>query len=251
MTPDGSDIRLVGDHLGAALCLLELETPGEPASFRIDYANDAAGEAWRTPVEGVVGWQLLEAFPALADTDLPRCFASLVAEQRTATVDGFYYPGDERVESGSFSFEAFPVGAGRLAIVFERVGDGAPSAWHLRQLAAIVDSSSDAIISKTLDGTITSWNGAAERMYGYTREETVGRPIDLIVPDDRRKELQQIFDALRRDEHVDELHTARVRKGGRADRRASQYLAGPRRCRQRRRRLGHGPRHLHGGARAA
>ena len=81
-------------------------------------------------------------------------------------------------------------------------------------LAAIVDSSDDAIISKTLDGVITSWNKSAERMFGYTREEAVGQHITLIIPEDRRDEEAKIVERLRRGERVDQFETVRLRKDG-------------------------------------
>src|ERR1700676_4994835 len=81
-------------------------------------------------------------------------------------------------------------------------------------LAAIVDSSDDAIISKTLDGVITSWNKGAERLIGYTREETMGQHITLIIPEDRRDEEAKIVGRLRRGERVDHFETVRVRKDG-------------------------------------
>jgi PAS domain S-box-containing protein len=81
-------------------------------------------------------------------------------------------------------------------------------------LAAIVDSSDDAIVSKTLDGVITSWNNSAERMFGYTREEAVGQHITLIIPKDRRDEEVKIAERLRRGERVDHFETVRVRKDG-------------------------------------
>src|ERR1700682_2549048 len=81
-------------------------------------------------------------------------------------------------------------------------------------LAAIVDSSDDAIISKTLDGVITSWNTSAERTFGYTREEAVGQHITLIIPEDRRDEEVKIVERLRRGERVDHFETLRVRKDG-------------------------------------
>jgi PAS domain S-box-containing protein len=81
-------------------------------------------------------------------------------------------------------------------------------------LAAIVGSSDDAIISKSLGGMITSWNKAAERMFGYTAEEAIGRHITLIIPADRRDEEIKILDRLRRGERIDHFETIRVRKDG-------------------------------------
>src|SRR3981081_1717656 len=81
-------------------------------------------------------------------------------------------------------------------------------------LAAIVDSSDDAIISKTLDGVITSWNKSAERMFGYTREEAVGQHITLIIPGDRRDEEATIVERVSRGERVDHFETVRRRKDG-------------------------------------
>ncbi len=81
-------------------------------------------------------------------------------------------------------------------------------------LAAIVDSSDDAIISKTLDGVITSWNKSAERLFGYTSEEAVGRHITLIIPEDRRDEETKILERLKRGERIDHFETLRQRKDG-------------------------------------
>jgi PAS domain S-box-containing protein len=82
-------------------------------------------------------------------------------------------------------------------------------------LAAIVDSSDDAIISKTLDGVITSWNKGAERLFGYTGEEAVGQHITLIVPKDRRDEEVKILEQLKRGERIDHFETLRQCKDGR------------------------------------
>ncbi|HVS84384.1 MAG TPA: PAS domain S-box protein [Gaiellaceae bacterium] len=214
MTIANRHLSLIGDRLGAALCLLEVVDPTDPACLRLLYANAAASAAWRVPLDELVGSPLLGALPALEATDLPRCFCAVALEQRSVTVDGFWYPGDDRVPSGTFCFEAFPLGTSRVGLVLERAEGVVPSTWHLRHLASIVDSASDAIISKTLGGTITSWNDAAEELYGYTRAEAVGRTMDLIVPSDRREELRGIFAALRRGERVAELETVRVRQDG-------------------------------------
>ena len=85
---------------------------------------------------------------------------------------------------------------------------------RLQHLAAIVDSSDDGIISKNLDGVITSWNKAAERLFGYSAEEAVGRHITLIIPSDRRHEEAMILDRLKRGERVEHFETVRVRKDG-------------------------------------
>ena len=82
-------------------------------------------------------------------------------------------------------------------------------------LAAIVESSDDAIISKTLDGVINSWNPGAERLFGYTAEEAIGKPILLIIPPDRHDEERQILQRLRRGERIDHYETERVAKNGR------------------------------------
>jgi PAS domain S-box-containing protein len=82
------------------------------------------------------------------------------------------------------------------------------------QLAAIVDSSDDAIISKDLNGVIMSWNKGAERLFGYTASEAVGRLITLIIPPDRLNEEPKILERLRRGERVDHFETVRMRKDG-------------------------------------
>ena len=82
------------------------------------------------------------------------------------------------------------------------------------RLAAIVDSSDDAIVSKTLDGTITSWNAGAARLFGYAAEEAVGRPVMMLIPSDRRHEEQRILDRIRHGELVPPYETVRLHKNG-------------------------------------
>jgi two-component system, cell cycle sensor histidine kinase and response regulator CckA len=84
----------------------------------------------------------------------------------------------------------------------------------LAELAAIVSSTSEAIIGKSLGGTVTSWNAAAERMYGYPAEEIIGRGISLLIPDDRADELPSILEQIGRGEMVRPYETVRVRKDG-------------------------------------
>jgi PAS domain S-box-containing protein len=80
------------------------------------------------------------------------------------------------------------------------------------RLAAIVESSSDAIIGKTLDGVITNWNAGAEQMYGYAPDEIVGRHVSILIPPDRADELVPILERVRRGERIEHLDTKRRRK---------------------------------------
>ena len=85
-----------------------------------------------------------------------------------------------------------------------------------RFLASIVKSSQDAIIGKTLDGIIQSWNASAERVFGYTPQEAIGKHISLIIPADRAAEEEQIISQIRAGERVDHFDTVRVRKDGKS-----------------------------------
>jgi len=95
-------------------------------------------------------------------------------------------------------------------VTHERLAESARA-----HLAAIVQSSDDAIVSKTLEGIIRSWNRAAERLFGYTAEEAVGQPIALIIPPERVQEEQEILQKLRRGGRIDHFETVRVAKSGR------------------------------------
>jgi PAS domain S-box-containing protein len=88
------------------------------------------------------------------------------------------------------------------------------SEQRLRMLASIVESSDDAIVSKNLDGIITSWNRGAERVFGYTAEEVIGQPITIVIPQDRQGEEREILTRIRRGERIDHFETIRQRKHG-------------------------------------
>jgi PAS domain S-box-containing protein len=93
----------------------------------------------------------------------------------------------------------------------EQPSDHEIRAW----LSAIVESSSDAIIGSRLDGTVFSWNAGAEALYGYTPAEAIGQPVSIVVPPDRRGELQTIIDTLRGGAKIPAYETIRVTKDGR------------------------------------
>jgi PAS domain S-box-containing protein len=81
-------------------------------------------------------------------------------------------------------------------------------------LAAIVESCDDAVVGKTQDGTITSWNGGAERLYGFTAAEMIGRSVSLLVPPSRPRELPEIYELLKQGHRLERFETVRRRKDG-------------------------------------
>jgi PAS domain S-box-containing protein len=86
----------------------------------------------------------------------------------------------------------------------------------LRRLAAIIESNEDAIISKNLDGVIVSWNSGAERLFGYTAAEAIGRPVTMLIPPERIDEEPGILARIRRGERIEHYDTVRRRKDGSA-----------------------------------
>jgi PAS domain S-box-containing protein len=88
------------------------------------------------------------------------------------------------------------------------------SEQRLRWLASIIESSDDAIVSKNLDGVITSWNRGAERIFGYSASEAIGQPITLVIPQDRQSEEREILTRIRRGERIDHFETVRQHKHG-------------------------------------
>src|SRR6516164_1993929 len=81
-------------------------------------------------------------------------------------------------------------------------------------LASIVGSCDDAILTIDLDGIVTSWNAAAERLYGYTAEETIGKPMAILIPANRHDEEPPILERIKRGERIEHYETVRQRKDG-------------------------------------
>jgi len=102
-------------------------------------------------------------------------------------------------------------GAVVVLVDIDRLKRSEQAAAHL---AAIVTASDDAIISKDLDGVITSWNEGAKRLFGYAAEEAIGKPVALLIPADRVDEEPGILERIRRDEAIDHYETVRQRKDG-------------------------------------
>ena len=189
---------------------------------RITYYNDAAAELWgHRPELGEAqwcgSWKLfhLDGRPMLHDecpmaqtlkTGEPVRGATAIAERPDGSRVVFQpYPTPLRDDSGKLT--------GAINLLMD-VTDRHQSEIELAKLAAIVVSSDDAIVSKTLEGVITSWNAGAARIFGYEPDEIVGRHITTLIPPELHSEEDRILAQLRRGERVDHFETVRVAKDG-------------------------------------
>ena len=182
---------------------------GAPLDFRYVEANPAF--AAQSGVSGVVGKTIRQAFPGepeawfetydrvLRTGESMRFERGLVTQGRVLELYAF------RIEDDSHR---------RVAVIFKDITARKRAEEAHARLAAIVASSDDAIISKDLNGVITSWNSGAERLFGYSAQEAVGQPITLLIPPERFDEENGIVERIRRGEVVDHFETIRRRKDG-------------------------------------
>jgi PAS domain S-box-containing protein len=176
-------------------------------------------EFWNTGAERLYGFAPEEAIGhsshALLQTKFPVEFDELITQLQNER----YWSGELRhickdgreviVESRLQLLDD-----GTVIEVNRDTTDRRQTEQQLSFLAAIVQSSDDAIVSKNLDGIITSWNKGAERVFGYTAEEAIGQPITIVIPQDRQDEERTILTRIRRGERIDHVETVRQRKHG-------------------------------------
>ncbi len=204
--------------LNAALdCIITIDHEGSVLEF-----NPAAESTFGYRSEDVVGREMAEFIipPSLR-------------EQHRRGIAHYLATGEGPVLNRRLEITAMRSDGSEFPIelsVTPIVSDGAPiftahlrditdsnKLWESsRRLVALVESSDDAIVSKSLDGTIQTWNPAAERLFGYTAGEAVGRHISMLIPSDRLAEEDHIISQIRSGERVDHLDTTRVRKDGRS-----------------------------------
>ncbi len=162
--------------------------------------------ARRYPLTLFCGYALRDCTAEVGDTAFEEVCS---AHTHVIPAEGFAAPASEEQRRALAQLQ-------RKALALElRLARDAQLQRSMAHMAAIVESSDDAIISKTLDGIIRSWNTGAQRIFGYTAEEAIGNPITLIVPPELLEEEQRILAALRRGERIDHIETTRLTKDGR------------------------------------
>jgi PAS domain S-box-containing protein len=192
------------------------------AEGRITYFNPACVEfSGRTPELGSDHWCVTWKLFHPDGTPLPHDQCPMAVSLRERRSVRGAQAIAQRPDGSRIWFEPYPTplfdsvgnlvgGINMLVDITERKEAEATRALH----AAVVDDSDDAIITKDLNGVITSWNRSAERLFGYSPQEAIGRPVTILIPANRQHEEPQILARLRRGERVDHFETVRVRKDG-------------------------------------
>jgi PAS domain S-box-containing protein len=192
----------------------------DTAVIRVDNAGRIV--AWDRTAEQMLGWSCEEAFGQPLALVIPERFTRQTAEltdrarrNDSSSVHTAWRRKDEVEVPVVITFtpagNSSPDGVVLLATA-RPLRD--PSEVAARRLAAIVESSDDAIISKDLNGIVMSWNAAAESIFGYTAEEMIGQSIRTIIPEDRQAEEDMTLATIRRGDKVDHFQTIRRRKDG-------------------------------------
>jgi two-component system, chemotaxis family, CheB/CheR fusion protein len=192
------------------------------ADGRITYYNGAAAALWgRRPELGASewcgSWKLFRADGSPLPHD--QCPMALTIKEGRA-IRGMEAIA-ERPDGTRVHFMPFPTplhdasGALTGAVnMLVDISDRKRDEDAASLLAAIVESSEDAILTKDLDGVITSWNSGADRLFGYTAEEVVGKPVTILIPVDRHNEEPEILKRIRAGQRIDHYETIRRRKDG-------------------------------------
>ncbi len=201
--------------LPAAICTTDAEG-------RITYFNEAAAEMWGCrpelgKMEFCGSWKLYWS----DGTPLPHdeCPMALTLKHKRP-IRGMQAiaerPDGTRVPFASYPtplFDEAGVLIGAVNMLVD-ISDHRRAQQVGQQLASIVTHSDDAIVSKDLNGIIVSWNRGAERLFGYSPEEIIGKPVTVLIPEDHHDEEPKILDRIRRGEHIDHYETIRRSKDG-------------------------------------
>ena len=174
----------------------------------VTYVNQAAAVLFGLRPEEFVGRLFWEAVPEGDDDVFGTMYRRAMAGHQVGRMQAYHPPLDKWLH-----VTAYPSVEG-LSIVAQDVSDRVRAYETSEQLASIVANSEDAIVGKRLDGTVISWNAAAERIFGYTAGEMLGRPIHTIIPPELHHVESDILARVRRGEPIEFSETERIRQDG-------------------------------------
>lgn len=161
------------------------------------------------PRDQLIGRVFWEVFPESVDSILYKRF-----HQAMETMEPAHFEMSSRiVRAAWFEAHAYPSRSG-LTVYLREITERKRAERTSRLLASIVESSDDAIISKDLNGIISSWNRGAERVFGYKADEVIGKPVTILMPHELYDEEDQILRSIRSGQSVDHYETVRLRKDG-------------------------------------
>jgi len=178
--------------------------------WRFTYLNKTGAEAFGGTAEGLAGHPIWELIPNAEETRLYLEAHWAAGTGRPVHLEEFY----PEPLNGWFEWHVYPSLEG-LSLCFRDITNRRAIQETNSTLAAIVESSDDAIIGKSLDGTILTWNRGAERIYGYTVREAIGRNISILVPEALHDEAAAILGKIRNAELIDHYESIRKTKDGR------------------------------------
>jgi len=180
------------------------------ACWRMTHMNAAAERLLSRRRSEVLGRTWHEAFPHAVGNPVDLMYQRVMRTRKPERMEHHY------AHYGRwFEISASPVETGGVAVYFRDISELKRRDELQGRLAAIVESSDDAIVSKSLDGIIQSWNAGAQRIFGWSAAEAIGRPILILIPPERHAEEASILARLRRGERIEHFETVRVTKDGR------------------------------------
>ncbi len=203
--------RTLFSSIDEGFCVIEkVETkPGEPLDFRYIEANPAF--ALQSGVDDVVGKTISQMFPDEPD-EWYLTYEAIVRTGKPLRFERSLASHGRVLEL--YAFRVLDETKRRVGVIFKDITARKLAEEASARLAAIVQSSDDAIISKDLDGVITSWNAGATRLFGYTAREAIGQSVTMLIPAERLNEEVDILRHIRRGERIEHYDTIRLRKDG-------------------------------------
>jgi PAS domain S-box-containing protein len=173
--------------------------------YRYLYVNDVLAGQSRKSRAQLLGRTMMECYPGIEHTDMFMVLRRCMEERRHEQLDNeFTFPDGTRI---FFELRFVPVRQGVCVLSLDVTE-------RRNRLAAIVNDSDDAIMSRSRDGVITSWNQGAERIYGFSAEEMIGKTMDALIPPERRDDEAKIAERVLRGERITHFETLRYRKDG-------------------------------------